>query len=171
MTVVDFCNQACEIQKIFIFKSNPYIFLPCFQRKQILMTSSIWAKNFKHTVKITKKTGTLASKRQTTSVGLMIVPIFRCVIKRQLIPHFAYFCTEAVFIVDANFNWDNYNLCRSSSARQGKISANIGNVLLKKMEIANESKSRQTLSLHFSVGLIGDFFSLQLYLTLHEKKI
>ena len=51
-----------------------------------------------------KKTGTLASKRQTTSVGLMIVPIFRCVIKRQLIPHFAYFCTEAVFIVDANFN-------------------------------------------------------------------
>ena len=79
-----------------------------------------------------KKTGTLASKRQTTSVGLMIVPIFRCVIKMQLIPHFAYFCTEVVFIVDANFNWDNYNLCRSSSARQGKISANIGNVLLKK---------------------------------------
>ena len=42
---------------------------------------------------------------------------------------------------------------------------------LKKMEIANESKSRQTLSLQFSVGLIGDFFSLQLYLTLHENKI
>ena len=41
---------------------------------------------------------------------------------------------------------------------------------LKKMEIANESKSRQTLSLHFSVGLIGDFFSLQLYLTLFGKR-
>ena len=51
------------------------------------MTSSIWAKTFKHIVKITNnKNGDTGFKKVDNLgcwVGLMIVPNFRCVIKRQ----------------------------------------------------------------------------------------